>query len=67
MSDFYLGFWWCFPALMAGFLIGWYSAKKKGKAENDCFGEAVIFTWAILGCLTLFSGYPVFEAVKLFR
>lgn len=67
MSEFYLGFWWSFPALMVGVLMGWGLAKAKGEKSNDQFGMAVLVSWAVLGVLALFSGYPVLEALKAIK
>lgn len=64
MSEFYQGFWWCFPMFIIGFSVGFAAKYKQGKADFSEFGGTVLLAWAFLGVLALFSGFPVFEGLR---
>lgn len=71
ISEFYQGFWWCFPVLLVGLIVGYMFARSSSKSNEqsettDC-ALAILTAWALLGILAFFSGYPVFEALKIWR
>ncbi|OEG72321.1 hypothetical protein BEL05_04920 [Shewanella colwelliana] len=58
MSEFYQGFWWCFPLFIIGFICGRQMRPKKIKLFDESWTMSWLMAWAILGMVSLFSGFP---------